>query len=108
MARPVARVQLRSRHWRIRTIKGELVDEVVGDGVVGVHPVLEAGAHLQMILSSRCGRRPGRPPCAGSRCAHPVLPPVRTSPECNCMSVHLAGLYGHQAMHEMLWLLPRG
>jgi ApaG domain len=44
VARPVARVQLKSRHWRIRTIKGELVDEVVGDGVVGAHPVLEAGA----------------------------------------------------------------
>ena len=43
VARPVARVQLKSRHWRIRTIKGELVDEVLGDGVVGVHPVLEAG-----------------------------------------------------------------
>ena len=78
VARPVARVQLKSRHWRIRTIKGELVDEVVGDGVVGAHPVLEAGAHLQMILSLQHDRRSGRPPCAGSQCAHPVVQPVWT------------------------------
>lgn len=52
VARPLARVQLKSRHWRIRTIKGELVDEVVGEGVIGAHPVLHAGARLQIAWLS--------------------------------------------------------
>ena len=56
VARPVARVQLKSRHWRIRTIKGELVDEVLGDGVVGVHPVLEAGMPTLYCKAVRTSR----------------------------------------------------
>lgn len=54
MAKPLKCVQLKSRHWIIRNAKGDLIDEMVGDGVVGTHPVLHAGmawhlcSHLEM------------------------------------------------------------
>ncbi len=38
-------VQLMSRHWVITDAEGEL-EEVVGEGVVGQQPRLEAGAHF--------------------------------------------------------------
>jgi uncharacterized protein affecting Mg2+/Co2+ transport len=56
VARPAARVQLKSRHWRIRTIKGELLDEVVGEGVIGAHPVLHAGRILQSLNGTVLGQ----------------------------------------------------
>lgn len=46
MAKPLQRVQLKSRHWIVRNGKGDLMEEVAGEGVVGAHPVLYAGRDL--------------------------------------------------------------
>ena len=40
---PVRRVQLESRAWRILSAAGEVLNEVVGEGVIGEYPRLEAG-----------------------------------------------------------------
>lgn len=42
-ARPLEQVQLVSRHWRIMRGRRQ-VDEVSGEGVVGLYPLLTAGA----------------------------------------------------------------
>ncbi|KAG2484729.1 hypothetical protein HYH03_016476 [Edaphochlamys debaryana] len=42
-AQAVARCQLMTRHWVIRDENDEQVDEVRGDGVIGLYPLLEEG-----------------------------------------------------------------
>ncbi|KAG2435460.1 hypothetical protein HYH02_011960 [Chlamydomonas schloesseri] len=42
-AQCLSRCQLSTRHWRIRDERGEVADEVRGEGVIGKHPLLEAG-----------------------------------------------------------------
>lgn len=41
--RPLASVQLRSRHWLIRDARGAVESEVRGEAVVGHYPLLRAG-----------------------------------------------------------------
>ncbi|KXZ46223.1 hypothetical protein GPECTOR_46g292 [Gonium pectorale] len=40
---PLLRCQLLSRHWVIRDENGQVVDQVRGDGVIGMYPILEPG-----------------------------------------------------------------
>jgi hypothetical protein len=51
VSRPVASMQLRSRHWRVFDQAGELVDEIQGDGVVGQQPILRAGGAKMFRVS---------------------------------------------------------
>lgn len=41
---PLLSAQLQSRHWVIRGARGEVLDNIRGDGVVGEYPELQAGA----------------------------------------------------------------
>ncbi len=42
--RPFAAVQLRARHWVMRSAAGAVTNEVRGEGVIGQYPTLRPGA----------------------------------------------------------------
>lgn len=53
--RPLTCVQLKSRHWIIRTKQDQETEEVQGDGVVGEFPILTPGSHA-LAPSKQSGR----------------------------------------------------
>jgi len=66
--RPFAAVQLRARHWVMRSAAGAVTNEVRGEGVIGQYPTLRPGAGRArapapraLAAGGRVGRaRPGR------------------------------------------------
>lgn len=48
LAPPLLSAQLQSRHWIIRGADGRELDRINGDGVVGEHPLLQAGARSNL------------------------------------------------------------
>ena len=52
IAKPLEQVQLVSRHWRILR-GGQQIDQVVGEGVVGLYPLLTAGARLPTAIGCK-------------------------------------------------------
>ena len=52
--RPIASVQLQTRHWIMRDVNGEVTSEVRGEGVIGEFPILIPGRLSNTSGYSHC------------------------------------------------------
>lgn len=50
--RPLASVQLQTRHWIMRDENGEVTSEVRGEGVIGEFPILVPGRLIDIFVKA--------------------------------------------------------